>query len=57
MRNKLKTALQNATNIEKARPRNLLGKTDHSAHKIGECQNLTGTKQTEHIKKQNKTQT
>lgn len=25
MRNKLKTALQNATNTEKARPRNLLG--------------------------------
>lgn len=26
-------------------------KTDHSAHKIGECQNKTGTKQTEYIKK------
>lgn len=31
-------------------------KTDHSAHEIGECQNKTGTKQTEHIKK-TKTQT
>lgn len=67
MRNKLKTALQNATNTEKARPylalwkkqkhsikdntTKIRSKTDRSAHEIGECQNKTGTKQTEHIKK------